>query len=68
MVDRFLKTIHPYKNKVYMKYLKVKSSYNKCKYKTYRNHVTRMMKCTETKHYADLLEANKSNRKKREIY
>ena len=45
------------KNKLYMKYLKIKSSHNECKYKTYRNHLTRVLKCAEKKHYADLLEA-----------
>ena len=64
MVDRCPKTIYPYKNKLYKKYLKIKSSYNECKYKTYRNHLTRVLKCAEKKHYADLVEAIKSNLKK----
>ena len=56
------------KNKLYMKYLKIKSSYNECKYKTYHNHLTRVPKCAEKKHYAVLLESNKSNLKKSGIY
>ena len=35
--------------KLDMKYLKAKSSYNECKYKTYRNHLTRLLKCAEKK-------------------
>ena len=46
----------------------MKSSYNECKYKTYRNHLTRVLKWAEKKHYAELLEANKSNLKKNVEY
>ena len=47
-----------------MKYIKIKSAYYECKYKMYRNRLTRLTKVAERKHYADLLESNKSNLKK----
>ena len=52
------------KNKLYMKYVKIKSTYYECKYKMYRNRLTRLTKVADRKHYADLLESNKSNLKK----
>ena len=56
------------KNKVYMKYLKIQSSYNECKYKTCRNHLTCVLKRAEKEHYADLLQANNPNLKKKVEY
>ena len=52
------------KNKLYMKYIKIKSAYYECTYKMYRNRLTRLIKIAERKYYADLLESNKSNLKK----
>ena len=52
------------KNKLYMKYIRIKSAYYECTYKMYRNRLTRLIKIAERKYYADLLESNKSNLKK----
>ena len=63
LIDALKQSIRT-KNKLDMKYLKIKSTYNECKLKIYLNHLTRVLKCAEKIHYAALLEANKSNLKK----
>ena len=52
------------KNKLYMNFVKVKSAYNETKYKTFRNKLKHVLLTAEKKHYAETLEANKSNMKK----
>ena len=52
------------KNKLYMKSVKIRSAYNEMKYKTFRNKLKHVLLTAEKKHYADTLEANKSNMKK----
>ena len=52
------------KNKLHMKYIKIKSAYYECKHKMYHNRLTRLIEIAEEKYYADLLESNKSNFKK----
>ena len=44
-------------------YLKIKSVQNELTYKSYRNKLYHILKVTEKKYYAALLEANKSNLK-----
>ena len=63
LMDGLKKSIR-IKNKLYMKYVKIKSAYYECKYKMYRSRLNRLTKVAECKHYADLLESNKSNLKK----
>ena len=53
-----------FKNKLYTKYLKVKSVYNEITYKNYKNKLTRILKAAEKKYYSELLIANKSNMRK----
>ena len=52
------------KNKSYMKSVKIRLAYNEMKYKTFRNKLKHVLLTAEKKHYADTLEANKSNMKK----
>ena len=52
------------KNNLYYQYRKIKSCYYEGQYKSYRNKLTKLLKCAEKKHYAELLESNKSNLKK----
>ena len=47
-----------------MNFVKVKSAYNETKYKTFRNKLKHVLLTAEKKHYAETLEANKSNMKK----
>ena len=53
------------KNKLYHQYGKIKSCHSECQYKQYRNKLTNLLKCAEKKHYAELLESNKSNLNKK---
>ena len=52
------------KNKLYLRYLKNKDSEAFAKYKTYKTQLKRLMRMSERKHYAELLEKYKSNSKK----
>ena len=52
------------KNNLYYQYRKIKSCYYECQYKSYRNKFKKILKCAEKKHYAELVESNKSNLKK----
>ena len=59
-----LKLSIKHKNKLYHKNLKCKTAYNEVMYKTYRNKLKHVLAKAEKDHYANLLEANKSNMKK----
>ena len=52
------------KNKLYVKYVKIRSVYNEINYKTFRNKLKHILHIAEKKHYTDTLEANKNNMKK----
>ena len=52
------------KNRLYKRYKCIKSTYNECWYKSYRNKLTSLLKNAEKSYYAELLESNKSNLKK----
>ena len=53
-----------YKNKLYRKSLKIKSTNNEMVYKIYRNKLKHLLKSAEKKYYSDLVLMNKSNSKK----
>ena len=52
------------KNKLYMKYLKIKSAQNESNYKRYKNKLNGLLKIAEKKYFAEKFENNKSNLKK----
>ena len=53
------------KNKLYRKYLKVKSVANEMNYKNYRNKLHHFMKVAEKQHYFELLNNCQDNIKSR---
>ena len=52
------------KNKLYIKYLKVKSVANEMNYKSYRNKLNHIVKVAEKQHYSELLNNCQDNIKK----
>ena len=52
------------KNKLYVKYVEIRSVYNEINYKTFRNKFKHILHIAEKKHYAETPEANKNNMKK----
>ena len=52
------------KNKLYRKYLKVKSAANEMNYKNYRNKLHHLIKIAEKRHYSELLNECQDNIKK----
>ena len=52
------------KNKLYLKYHRTKTAANEVAYKYYRNKLNNVLKIAERKHYADIIEQNKSNLRK----
>ena len=56
------------KNKLYIKSIKIKTAQNETRYKTYRNHLKRILYKAEKDYYSDLISPNKSNMKKNLVY
>ena len=56
------------KNKLYIKSIKIRTAQNETRYKTYRNHIKRILYKAEKDYYCNLISANKSNMKKNLVY
>ena len=56
-----------HKNKLHIKNTKIRTTQNEARYKTYRNHLKRILYKAEKNYYPNLFSANKSNIKKRSI-
>ena len=52
------------KNKLYIKSIRIRTAQNETRYKTYRNHLKRILYKAEKDYYSNLISANKSNMKK----
>ena len=63
-LSKALKTSIKFKNKLYLKSVKIATSENKNHYKQYRNKLNSLLRKVEREHYAQLLQQNKTNLKK----